>query len=184
MKLEDLQFNIIKTEKEIKKSIEKISKDLNERFKNKEEIIIIIVLKGGLYFALDLTKKLTTNLSIDFISSNSYYLNSKINEPVISYSPTICIKDKDVLVIDDFIDSGETINKITNVLEVYKPRSISIAAVIGKPTRKKTKFAEYFCWEEEPEGFLLGYGLDYDEKFRNIPFIGIINKDNDKNGKN
>ncbi len=165
---------VIKTEKEINKMISKIAKVLNSRFKEDEVVVFVVVMKGGMNFAVDLSRKVKFDVKFDFITSKSYYLDKKVTDPLINFSPTISLKDKNVVVVDDFVDSGLTMIRITELLAIYNPKSISVAGIFGNPKRELTKFKEYYCWIEEPNGFLMGYGLDYDEKYRNLPYIGII----------
>ena len=171
-------IRIYKTEEQIIEQIKVVAKKLNDKFKDEEnEVVFITVMKGGLPFALELMKYITFDISLDFVTSSSYYLDQQLNDIRTSYSATIPIKGKSVVVLDDMIDSGKTIDKITKILEAYKPKSIKLTASIGKPKRKKTKHDEIFCWEEDPKGFLLGFGLDYDEKYRNLPYFAIIKED-------
>ncbi len=181
MKTEDKYIDkIIKTHDEIVEQIKKVAKKLNAKFKDsKDDVIFITIMKGGLPFSLELVKHLNFDLRMDFLVSSSYYLSEKIeNEPKITFLNTENIRDKDVIIADDLIDSGETMLKVVKILKLKEPKSITLTGVYGKPTRKKTEFEEIFCWEEDPEGFLMGFGLDYDEKYRNLPYIAIIKKDN------
>lgn len=171
-------IRILKTHEEIVEGIKLVAKKLNNKFPNKdEEIVLITIMKGGLPFSSELMKYLDFDLSMDFITSSSYYLDKQSEIMKTSYDATIPIKGKHVVIADDLIDSGDTIIKITGILEAYEPKSITIVSIYGKPTRMKTKYDEIFCWEEEPGGFLLGFGLDYDEKYRNLPYIAIIKID-------
>ncbi len=165
---------VIKSEKDINKMLNRLSKELNARFEEHELVTFVVVLKGGLHFANDLAKRVKFDVEFDFITSKSYFLEEKIHEPRISFSPTLSIRNKNIIIIDDYVDSGQTMIKITEMIGIYNPRSISVVGVYGNPRREKTKFKEYYGWEEDPEGFLMGYGLDYDEKYRNLPYIGII----------
>lgn len=168
----------IKTEKEIELAILNLANKLNIEFKNKT-VVFLIIMKGGAYLGFDLAKKCNFDLMFDFVFSSSYYLNKKLNKPKIYYNKTISLLNKEVIIIDDLIDSGETIKKIIKKIDQEKPNSISIVALYNKkdntflPLIKK-----YLCFTEKPPGFLLGYGLDYDEKYRNLNYLGII-KSND-----
>ncbi len=164
------------TEEEIQKRIKILGKQISSDYD--DELILIPILKGGLNFAYDLMKHIENDISIDFIKSKSYSLSRKITSPNIQYNPSINIKDKDVILVDDFVDTGETLLKLYSHLKVYEPRSIKIAAVIIKPDNPKiSQIEKYFLWNEKPKGFLVGYGLDYDEKYRNIPYIGFLKKE-------
>ncbi len=166
---------IIKTNEDIVAGTKELATRLNNKFTDKSDTVVMIsIMKGGLPFTLELMKHVDFDMVMDFITSSSYYLDGKAGEPKITYEATEPIKGKHVVLCDDLIDSGDTAIKITSVLEAYGPKSITVAAAIGKPSRKKTKYDEMFIWEEEPGGFLLGFGLDYDEKYRNLPYIAIM----------
>ncbi|BDU67402.1 MAG: hypoxanthine-guanine phosphoribosyltransferase [Candidatus Tyloplasma litorale] len=171
-------IKILKTHSELVKEIKILAKKLNKKFVEKDkEVVLISIIKGGLPFTLELMKHLDFDVSMDFISSSSYYLDKQISEARVKYDATIPIKGKDIIITDDLVDSGKTLNKVCEILEAYEPKSITVSAIYGKPKRLKTKYDELFCWEEEPGGFLLGFGLDYDEKYRNLPYIAIIKED-------
>ncbi len=166
---------ILKTNEELVEGIKGVAEKLNNKFTDKADTVVMItIMKGGLPFSLELMKHVDFDMEMDFITSSSYHLDGKAKEHNVSYEATTSIKDKHVILTDDLIDSGETAIKLTKVLEAYGPKSITIAAAYGKPTRKKTQYEEIFAWEEEPGGFLLGFGLDYDEKYRNLPYIAIM----------
>lgn len=168
-------IRIIKTHEEIVSEIKNVSKKLNDKFLDKSDAVILItIMKGGLPFSLELMKHLDFDLKMDFINSSSYFLDKQCKEIKTSYEATVPIKGKHIIIADDLIDSGRTINKIIDILKAYSPKSITIAGIYGKPNRIKTKYDEIYCWEEDPKGFLLGFGLDYDEKYRNLPYIAII----------
>lgn len=170
---------IIKNHNDIIKVTKEVSDKLNKKFiDEKDNVVLVTIMKGGLPFSLELMKHLKFDVSMDFVSSSSYFLKNQLPNIVTKYEATIPIKGKHIIIIDDFIDTGRTIIKITKILKAYKPKSITITAIYGNPKREKTKYEEIYCWEEKPEGFLIGFGLDYDEKYRNLPYIAII-KDNE-----
>ncbi|BDV03291.1 MAG: hypoxanthine phosphoribosyltransferase [Candidatus Hepatoplasma scabrum] len=168
----------IKTEQEIDSAILKIANILNQKYKNKT-VVFLIIMKGGIYLGLDLARKCKFDVIFDFVFANSYYLNKKLNKPKINYKKTIELAKKDIIIIDDLIDSGDTTTKIVEKISKQEVNSIAIVALYSKkdytflPSIKK-----YLCFSEKPPGFLLGYGLDYDEKYRNLNYLGII-KSND-----
>ncbi len=164
---------IIKNHDEIVEQTKAISKQLNKKFHN-QEAIIVIVLKGGLPFAFELVKHLTFDVSFDFIESSSYFLDKQVSIPKTRYEAKLPIKNKNVIIVDDLVDSGNTLKKIINILTAYEPKEISVVALYGKPKRINLEIKEYYCWEEDPNGFLFGFGLDYNEKYRNLPYIAIM----------
>ncbi len=166
---------MLKTHDEIVEGVKSVAERLNNKFPDKsDEVILITILKGGLPFSLELMKHLDFDMKMDFITSSSYYLDGRKDEHKVSYEATTPIKGKHVILADDLIDSGRTAIKLTKVLEAYSPKSITIAALYGKPKRERTDYEEIFAWEEDPNGFLLGFGFDYDEQYRNLPYIDIM----------
>ncbi len=166
---------IIKTNEEIVEGTKKLAEKLNAKFTDKSDTVVMItVMKGGLPFTSELVKYVDFDMVMDFVTSSSYHLDGKSDKHEVSYQATESIEGRHVVLCDDLIDSGDTAVKLTKLLEAYNPKSITVAAAMGKPSRKKTDYEEIFIWEEEPGGFLLGYGLDYDEKYRNLPYIAIM----------
>ncbi len=166
---------IIKTNEDIVAGSKELASRLNAKFTDKaDSVIMITIMKGGLPFTMELIKHVDFDIKLDFITSSSYYLDGKSGEHKVSYEASEPIRGKHVVLCDDLIDSGDTAIKLTKLLEAYGPKSITVAAAIGKPSRNKTDYEEMFIWEEEPGGFLLGFGLDYDEKYRNLPYIAIM----------
>lgn len=175
---------IVKTEKtnaELVEAIKAQAAKLNERFPDKgEEVVLITVMKGGLPFATELMKHLDFDLTMDFITASSYYLDKQSDEVKTTYVAERPIKGKHVIIADDLVDSGNTIVKVGGILEAYKPKSICVAGLWGKKERAHIPYDEFYAFEGEPGGFLLGFGLDYDEKYRNLPDVYIME---DKDGK-
>ena len=126
----------IKSHEELVSEIKVVANKLNAKFiKKDEEVVLITIMKGGLPFSVELMKHLDFDVSMDFVKSSSYYLDSQLTETKTSYEASVPIKGKNIIIADDLIDSGHTIQKITNILEAYNPKSITIAAIFGE--RKK-----------------------------------------------
>ncbi len=169
-------IRILKTHEQLVTGIKKVANKLNKKFAEKE-VVLITVMNGGLPFSAELMKHLSFDLRMDFIWATSYHLEEQVSEPKITYIAQAPVKGKDIIIADDLVDSGKTMIQICKVLEAYKPKSITIVALYGKPTRAKISCNQIYCWEEQPGGFLLGFGLDYDEKYRNIPYLAIMRED-------
>ncbi len=166
---------ILKTNEELVDGIKKLAFKLNDKFPDKsDEVVLITILKGGLPFSIELMKHLDFDMSMDFVSSSSYYLDKQLDDNKITYHATLPIKNKHIVLADDLIDSGRTAIKITKLLEAYGPKSITIVALYGKEKREKTIYEEMFAFDGDPGGFLLGFGLDFDEKYRNLPHLAIM----------
>lgn len=169
--------NIYKTEDEIQDAIAVLGNKISSDFD--DELILIPIMDGGLPFAIDLSKRITNDLSFEFIKSSSYIEDKKMTDPVIKYKPSKNIKDKDIIIIDDLIDTGSTIEKVIEELLLMSPKSISIATIFVKENRKKTGLKEYYCWERKDDEFLIGYGLDWNGLYRNLPYVATIKKEED-----
>ncbi len=169
-------IRILKTHDQLVEGIEQVATKLNKKFV-KKEVVLITVMNGGLPFSAELMKHLNFDLRMDFIWASSYHLEEKVFEPKITYISQVLIKGKDIIIADDLVDSGQTMIHICKVIEAYKPNSITIVGLYGKPTREKIAYDQIYCWEEQPGGFLLGFGLDYDGMYRNLPYLAIMRED-------
>ena len=167
---------IIYTEEEIQTRIKEIAAEITEYYRDSEEIIIMPIIKGGLNYTYDLIKHIKIDLSISLIKSTSYHLLNKLSKPKISLIDDVDIKGKDVLLIDDIVDTGETLAEVKKILETFGPKTIAISSMFYKTNNLESlkNMKSFVCWTERPKGFLMGYGLDYDEKYRNLPYIAII----------
>lgn len=158
-------------EKQINKRINEIADSISNTY---EEIIVIVVLKGAFMFASDLVKNFTIDTKIDFIKVSSYYDTKVTNELTINDDITIDIKDKDVLIIEDIIDTANTISYLIKHFKDKQPKSLKVCTLLDKPSKRQVAFkADYTCFEVE-DHFIVGYGLDYQQKYRNLKYIGIL----------
>lgn len=167
---------VIHTHSDIVRKTKKLARRLNTIFKEKE-VVLITIMTGGLPFTNELMKHLKFDIYMDFASSSSYHLNKRVKEPKLRYEAKIPLTGKDIIIVDEIIDTGKTVEKLARILQGYQPASISVAALVVKPNRKNTQFAEYYCFEHKTDDFLVGFGLDWDEKYRNLPYIAITKKE-------
>lgn len=137
---------------------------------------MICILKGGVFFTCELAKRLTVPVSLDFMSVSSYGDDTKSSGVVrIVKDLDESLKDKDVLIVEDIIDSGRTLSYLIEVLRQREPASIRLCTLLDKPERrvKKQVKVDYTCFSI-PDEFVVGYGLDYAQKYRNLPYIGVV----------
>jgi hypoxanthine phosphoribosyltransferase len=159
------------TEKEIEEKVSLLALKISEDFKNKQ-LVLIGVLKGAFVFLSDLMRQMTIPVEVDFIQLSSYG-NSDSSSGNIKFKSDISsdIKDKDVLLVEDIIDTGLTMTKLILHLRSFNPNSIKVCTLIDKRERRKADCKiDYACHAAEG-GFLVGYGLDYSEKYRDLPAI-------------
>ena len=162
-------------EKEIARLVGLMAQRISEEYKSKR-LVLIGVLKGSFIFLGDLARRLTIPVEIDFIQFSSYgNSDSSSGDIKLRSDISIELKDKDVLVVEDIVDTGLTMSKFLKHLESFNPKSIKVCAFIDKHERRKVDYkADYVCHSVEG-GFLVGYGLDYAEKYRNLPALYHLN---------
>ena len=163
------------SEQDVDRRIEELGKQISEDYAGKS-IHLICILKGGAFFMCELAKRITLPVSIDFMYVSSY-------GDATSSSGTIKIKKdldesvegKDVLIVEDIIDSGRTLSYLMEILAKRGPADIRLCTLLDKPERrvKKQVKVDYTCFTI-PDEFVVGYGLDYDQKYRNLPYIGVV----------
>ena len=169
------KIRVLLSEDEVNSRINEVAARINEDYAGKE-IHLICILKGGVFFTCELAKRLTVPVSLDFMSVSSYGSGTE------SSGVVKIIKDldeplagKNVLIVEDIIDSGRTLSYLIDILEKRNPSSIRLCTLLDKPERrvKKQVHVDYTCFTI-PDEFVVGYGLDYDQKYRNLPYIGCV----------
>lgn len=169
------KVDVLISEKEIDNRISEIADRINKDYEG-EELTLICVLKGGVMFMCDLAKRLNLNVRLDFMSVSSYGSQTKSSGVVkIIKDLDDSIDGKNVLVVEDIIDSGNTLSYLMDILKKRGPKSIKLCTLLDKPSRREKKdvFVDYVCFEIEDK-FVVGYGLDYDQRYRNLPYIGVM----------
>nr|WP_314766293.1 hypoxanthine phosphoribosyltransferase [uncultured Lachnoanaerobaculum sp.] len=173
------KVDVLISEKEIENRILEIADRINKDYEG-EELTLICVLKGGVMFMCDLAKRLNLNVRLDFMSVSSYGSETKSSGVVkIIKDLDDSIDGKNVLVVEDIIDSGNTLSYLMDILKKRGPKSIKLCTLLDKPSRREKKdvFVDYVCFEIEDK-FVVGYGLDYDQRYRNLPYIGVMELSN------
>ena len=168
---------VLLTEEQLQAKVREIAAKINEDYKDKNPMFIVI-LKGSFVFAADLYKYITLENSIDFMVVSSYGASAVSSGNVkIIKDVAQSIENKDVIIIEDIVDTGHTLSNLVKVLKERNPASIEICSCVDKPERREVPVdVKYKGFEIENE-FIVGYGLDYDEKYRNLPFIGILKRE-------
>lgn len=167
---------VLISETEIAARIQEIAKVLDADYQGKEPILICI-LKGSVVFFTDLMRAMKTPVTIEFMKVSSYGFGT-VSSGKLSVSLDILsnIEGKDVLIVEDIIDSGNTMYALKKMLATRNPASLRIITLLDKPSRRVAEVsAEYTCFEIEDE-FVIGYGLDYAEKYRDLPYVGVLSR--------
>ena len=172
----DVVESVLITKEELDKKVEELGRQISKDYEGKE-LIIIGVLKGGFIFLSDLARKITIPVDLDFMSVSSYGDSSKSSGVVrIIKDVDTNISGKHVLIVEDIIDTGLTLNHLVELLKTRGPLSVKICAALDKPSRRKVDVKIDYKGIEIPDEFVIGYGLDYAGKYRNLPEVCILKK--------
>ena len=168
---------VLLSEKEVDDRIHAIGEQISRDYAGKQ-VHLICVLKGGSFFLCELAKRITVPVSLDFMSVSSYGSETKSSGVVkIIKDLDEPIKGKDVLVIEDIVDSGRTLSYLMEMLKDRGPASLKLCTLLDKPDRRVIDVPVDYTGFEIPDEFVVGYGLDYDQRYRNLPYIGVISFD-------
>lgn len=172
---QDVEY-VMLTGKQIAKRVKAVAKQLDKLYKDRKPVVICI-LKGSVVFFADLIRNMKTPLTIDFMAVSSYGNGSKsTGELKIKKDLSTDIQGRDVLIVEDIIDSGNTLYNLKKLLNARLPSSVNIVTLLDKPERREVPMEpEYTCFTIEDE-FVIGYGLDYAESYRNLPYVGVLKR--------
>jgi hypoxanthine phosphoribosyltransferase len=170
---QDIQ-EVLFSEEILTKRIKELANEISRDYKGKN-LVVVGILKGSVLFAAELIKNISIHCEIDFMAVSSYG-NSTETSGVVRILKDLDsnIEGKDILVVEDIVDTGVTLTYLLKYLEARKANSIEIIALLNKPARRTSELDVKYIGFEVPDGFIVGYGIDYAEKYRNLPFIGIL----------
>jgi hypoxanthine phosphoribosyltransferase len=176
--LEFLAETLIDEEK-LQKRILEIGEEINRDYAGTDNLLMICILRGGIVFLVDLMRHLTVPHQIDFMAITSYGAGVRESEGNVRVTLDLQtnIRDKDVLLVEDIIDSGHTIAHVLELLSTRHPRSLKVCSLLDKAERREVVVPIHYRGFEIPNKFVFGYGLDLDEYYRNLPFIGVVDLD-------
>ena len=173
------RIRVLLPEEEVDARIQAIGEQVSRDYAGRQ-VHLICVLKGGSFFMCELAKRITVPVSMDFMAVSSYgggteskgvvKIVKDLDEP---------IKDKDVLVVEDIVDSGRTLSYLREMLKNRGPKSLHLCTLLDKPDRRVVDVDVDYTGFQIPDEFVVGYGLDYDQRYRNLPYIGVIEFDQD-----
>ena len=173
----DYHIEVMIPEDEVDKRIKEIGEQITKDYAGKQ-VHLICVLKGGSFFLCELAKRINLDVSLDFMSVSSYGGDTKSSGVVkIVKDLDESIKDKDVLIVEDIVDSGRTLSYLLSMMKDRKPASLKLCTLLDKPSRRVMDVNVDYTGFEIPDEFVVGYGLDYDQKYRNLPYIGVVKFD-------
>ena len=171
------KIRVMYSEEEVDKRIRELGEQISKRYEGKT-VHMICVLKGGVFFMCELAKRITVPVTMDFMSVSSYGAGTKSSGIVkIVKDLDEPLKDKNVLVVEDIVDSGRTLSYLLKMLGDRGPASVKLCTLLDKPERRVTDVKVDYTGFEIPDEFVVGYGLDYDQRYRNLPYIGVVEFD-------
>lgn len=174
------RISVLLSEEEVDKRINEIGKQITKDYEGKQ-VHLICVLKGGVFFMCELAKRIEVPVSMDFMAISSYGADTK-SSGVIKIVKDLdeSITGKDVLVVEDIVDSGRTLSYLLTMLKERNPKSLRLCTLLDKPDRRVIDVDVDYTGFAIPDEFVVGYGLDYAQKYRNLPYIGIVHLEEDK----
>lgn len=168
------KIRVLLSEQEVDEKIAELGKKISEDYAGRS-VHLICVLKGGIFFTCELAKRITVPVSLDFMSVSSYGADTKSSGVVkIVKDLDEPLEGKDVLIVEDIIDSGRTLSYLIQILKKRNPASIHLCTLLDKPERRVTDVKVDYVGFNIPDEFVVGYGLDYAQKYRNLPYIGVV----------
>ena len=168
------KIRVLLPEEDVNKRISEVAEQISKDYEGKQ-IHLICILKGGVFFTCELAKRITVPVTMDFMSVSSYGDDTKSSGVVkIVKDLDQPLEGKDVLIVEDIIDSGRTLSYLIEILKKRNPASIRLCTLLDKPERRVTDVKVDYVAFNIPDEFVVGYGLDYAQKYRNLPFIGVV----------
>lgn len=171
------KIRVLLGEEEVNKRINEVAEQINKDYAGKD-IHLICILKGGVFFTCELAKRLTVPVSMDFMSVSSYGAGT-VSSGVVKIIKDLDepLEGKDVLIVEDIIDSGRTLSYLVENLKSRGAKSVRLCTLMSKPSRRVVEVPVDYIGYEIPDEFVVGYGLDYAQKYRNLPYVGVVEND-------
>ena len=173
----DEHVEILISESEIKARLNHLAKDISDTYQASEQLVVIGLLRGSFIFIADLVRRLNLPVEVDFITVSSYGNKMESSRQVrIIKDLETSIEDRDVLVVEDIIDTGHTLAQVLQIMQTRKPKSLSVCTLLNKPSRREVEVDVRWTGFDIPDEFVIGYGIDYAQQGRNLPHIGFVRK--------
>ena len=161
---------------EIARRVEQLGREIRSDFAGRETVVVAI-LNGTVLFLADLIRHLDIPLKLDFVGVSSYGAATTSGETILTKQTSSDVRGRDVLVVDDVLDTGKTLDRVTLHLRQFKPRRLRTCVLLDKKARRQVKIKADYTGFQIPDEFVVGYGLDFAERYRNLPFIGVLKKE-------
>ena len=168
-------IDILITDAEISARTNQLARIITDHFKGTEQLVVVGLLRGSFIFIADLVRRLALPVEVDFMTVSSYGNNMQSSRQVrIIQDLETTIKDRDVLLVEDIVDTGHTLHHVSQLLLTRKPKRLKTIALLDKPSRREADFRANWIGFEIPDAFVVGYGIDFAQRNRNLPYIGKV----------
>ena len=168
-----MDIKVLITEQEIASRTRELAEQIQKDYNN-EEIVIVCILKGATFFAVELAKRIDSDTIIDFMKVSSYEGTESTGKINFTLDISEDITGKNVLIVEDIVDTGRTLAYVKKYLESKNPKNVKICTMLNKKERRVIDLEPEYVAFDIPDKFVIGYGLDYDEKYRNLPYVGYL----------
>ena len=167
--------HILVSEEALKAKVTELGAQISRDYAGKQ-LLLVSILKGGVVFMADLMRAVTIPCAIDFMVVSSYGGSNSMSTGLVKIIKDLDadLSGKDVLIVEDILDTGITLSNLMPMLKMRNPNSVRLCTILSKPSRRKAEIEPDYLGFEVPDEFVVGYGLDYDEKYRNLPYVGVL----------
>ena len=170
----ETKIELLIPEEDIRARIKEMADEISEKYKG-EPVLLVGILNGSVFFLADLAQKMSIPVEIDFMAASSYGSGKESSGRVlITKDLARSIEGDHVIIVEDIVDTGQTLHLLTEMLLERNPASLELAVLLDKPTRRKVCLDADYIGFQIPDAFVVGWGLDYDQKYRDLPYIGVI----------
>jgi hypoxanthine phosphoribosyltransferase len=164
---------VLITDQQLARRIQQLARDVEHDFRGRETVVVAL-LNGTVMFLADLIRHLSLPLRLDFLGVSSYGAGTESGELVFTKELRLDVRGRDVLLVDDILDTGKTLSRVIAKLRALRPRRIKVCVLLDKPVRRVENIEADYAGFEIPDFFVVGYGLDFAERYRNLPFVGVL----------
>ena len=161
------------TDEQIARRVKALARGIERDFRGRE-LVVISLLNGTVLFLADLIRQLSLPLRLDFIGVSSYGTGTESGDLIFTKEPRLDVRGRDTLIVDDILDTGRTMSRVLSKMRALKPRRIKTCVLLNKAARRVEDIEADYVGFEIPDVFVVGYGLDYAERYRNLPFVGVL----------
>ena len=169
------EIDILITEAEIAARTNNLARQITDHYKGTEQLVVVGLLRGSFVFIADLVRRLALPVEVDFMTVSSYGNDTVSSRPVrIIQDLETAIKNRDVLIVEDIVDTGHTLSQVQKILLTRSPKSLSICTLLNKPSRREVDVDVDWVGFDIPDAFVIGYGIDFAQQGRNLPHIGVV----------